>query len=319
MKRLLQFGSMILLAMSVQSQTSPPTKDFKPGNSPSPKYVTDTITFSPYASGTVITNQTYPKGAVFSGVGTADPVVYDYGAGSFGKILRSDTWYDPVRVDFVDTLTGTNLALVQKIELENPINSEVDYITVDVYDEFNNLLYHYNSASPEYITIDLGTPMAAYMILDDSLNTAYVVDNILLDFGNACVNTSSTITESALDSYTAPSGAQYTSSGVYYDTIPNAAGCDSVITINLTMSFTGLDNIELAGIELYPSPTLDNITLSVSKDLVESQYRIIDLSGRVVMTGKLEKEVTTIDVSSLQSGVYRVFINDSLSPKFVKK
>lgn len=52
-----------------------------------------------------------------------------------------------------------------------------------------------------------------------------------------CVATSSSISESSCVSYIAPSGNYvYTSSGVYNDTIPNFAGCDSVITINLTIN-----------------------------------------------------------------------------------
>ena len=47
---------------------------------------------------------------------------------------------------------------------------------------------------------------------------------------------SSTINVTTCGSYTTPSGNNtYTSSGVYTDVIPNFAGCDSTITINLTL------------------------------------------------------------------------------------
>ena len=55
-------------------------------------------------------------------------------------------------------------------------------------------------------------------------------------------------------SYTVPSGDEtYTASGTYMDTMPNAAGCDSVLSINLivnpqpTVSFIGLDSIYCMG------------------------------------------------------------------------
>jgi hypothetical protein len=58
--------------------------------------------------------------------------------------------------------------------------------------------------------------------------------------------TSSTQTQTALDSYTWPvNGQTYTQSGLYYDTLTNAAGCDSVITLDLTLSFTGIEQIQL--------------------------------------------------------------------------
>jgi hypothetical protein len=57
--------------------------------------------------------------------------------------------------------------------------------------------------------------------------------------------TSSTQTQTALDGYTWPvNGQTYTQSGWYYDTLTNAAGCDSVITLDLTLSFTGIEQIQ---------------------------------------------------------------------------
>jgi hypothetical protein len=46
-----------------------------------------------------------------------------------------------------------------------------------------------------------------------------------------------TISETACDSYTVPSGnATYTTSGVYNDTLSTVLGCDSVLVINLTIA-----------------------------------------------------------------------------------
>jgi hypothetical protein len=52
------------------------------------------------------------------------------------------------------------------------------------------------------------------------------------------VNTFSTksLTESVCDSFISPSGKVWTESGDYIDTIPNAAGCDSIIFIYLTIN-----------------------------------------------------------------------------------
>jgi hypothetical protein len=56
---------------------------------------------------------------------------------------------------------------------------------------------------------------------------------------NLTLNSSSTgqLTTTACNTYTSPSGNNtWTSSGTYTDVIPNAVGCDSVITINLTVN-----------------------------------------------------------------------------------
>jgi hypothetical protein len=52
-------------------------------------------------------------------------------------------------------------------------------------------------------------------------------------------NATSTLTQTALDSYTL-NGQTYTQSGTYTQTVPAANGCDSTITLNLTLNFTGI-------------------------------------------------------------------------------
>ncbi len=64
---------------------------------------------------------------------------------------------------------------------------------------------------------------------------------------NLTINNTSTSsqTQTSLDSYTWPvNGQTYTQSGTYTDTLANAAGCDSVVTLNLTLSFTGIDELK---------------------------------------------------------------------------
>lgn len=51
-----------------------------------------------------------------------------------------------------------------------------------------------------------------------------------------CNNSSSSISPVACFAYTAPNGMVYTNSGLYNVTIPNSFGCDSNITINLTVN-----------------------------------------------------------------------------------
>jgi hypothetical protein len=55
-------------------------------------------------------------------------------------------------------------------------------------------------------------------------------------------NAVSTLTQTALDSYTL-NGQTYTQSGTYTQTVPAANGCDSTITLNLTLNFTGINEL----------------------------------------------------------------------------
>lgn len=80
-----------------------------------------------------------------------------------------------------------------------------------------------------------------------------------------CATSFATVTTSACASYTAPSGAIYSQSGMFTDTIPNAAGCDSVITLDLT-----IDNVN-TGI------TISGTTLSSSDP--NASYQWIDCNN----------------------------------------
>ncbi|KAB1065157.1 T9SS type A sorting domain-containing protein [Salibacter halophilus] len=69
-----------------------------------------------------------------------------------------------------------------------------------------------------------------------SSSDSWLIDNVLLSGKLQCNNTSSSITPTTCDSYMAPSGAVINNSGTHLDTIPNSIGCDSIITINLTVN-----------------------------------------------------------------------------------
>ena len=73
-------------------------------------------------------------------------------------------------------------------------------------------------------------------------------------------NATSSLTQTALDSYTL-NGQTYTQSGTYTQTVPAANGCDSIITLNLTLNFTGIHDLG------NPTKTLVKIT---------------DLSGKII-------------------------------------
>lgn len=69
-------------------------------------------------------------------------------------------------------------------------------------------------------------------------------------------HSSSSINASACGSYTSPSGNHtYTASGVYLDTIPNSEGCDSIITINLTIKQNSSSSINVVACFSYKSPS----------------------------------------------------------------
>jgi hypothetical protein len=94
---------------------------------------------------------------------------------------------------------------------------------------------------------------------------------------NLTILNSSTSTQNitACDSYTVPSGNQtYTASGTYMDTIPNMAGCDSIITLNVT-------------INTVDTSVTDNGGATLTANAAGAAYMWIDCSNnQVVGTGQ---------------------------------
>jgi hypothetical protein len=69
---------------------------------------------------------------------------------------------------------------------------------------------------------------------------------------SCCLATSSTLSASACSSYTwAENGTTYTTSGSYTDTLTNAAGCDSIITLNLTINLPTTSNLSATACNSY--------------------------------------------------------------------
>lgn len=119
-------------------------------------------------------------------------------------------------------------------------------------------------------------------------------------------SSSSTLTETALDSYTSPGGNVYTASGIYVDTLTNAAGCDSLITINLTVDYTGLEEVHGNSVVVYPNPGQDYLFVQGSENL--SGLREIYISavhGEKVMI--LTSVNEPIFIADLPTGTY--FLN----------
>ena len=90
---------------------------------------------------------------------------------------------------------------------------------------------------------------------------AYMSDNQGTDAGSAywfryCQPTSATIIESACVEYVSPSGNYtWTTSGVFQDTIQNVTGCDSVITVNLTINQPTTSTVNINACDSYTSPS----------------------------------------------------------------
>ena len=118
----------------------------------------------------------------------------------------------------------------------------------------------------------------------------------------------SSLNQTALDSYTL-NGQTYTQSGTYSQIIPNAAGCDSTITLNLTVNYTGINEIKTFEISIYPNPSRDIIFINSEIELFSS-YELIDNQGRIVLSNALKGYQTSVNLEAIAPGNYYLKIEE---------
>ncbi len=82
------------------------------------------------------------------------------------------------------------------------------------------------------------------------------------------LNSSSSVNETICDSYTAPDGQVYTTSGIKTAIIPNTAGCDSTITIDLTILNSTTNSINETICDSYTAPDGQTYTTSGIKTAI---------------------------------------------------
>jgi hypothetical protein len=151
-------------------------------------------------------------------------------------------------------------------------------------------------------------------------NYTLPISNCVTESLNLTINssTSNTINESALDFYTWPVNNQtYSQSGTYTDTITNAAGCDSIVTLNLTMNFTGINELNQSKLVVYPNPTKDNFSISGLDKLGGITSLVLkDLNGKTIKV--LDPKATEFKISELKPGVYFLTINAGTIQEVIK-
>jgi hypothetical protein len=95
------------------------------------------------------------------------------------------------------------------------------------------------------------------------LKAGDVCDTIVtLDLTILTPTTNSIVETSVCGAYTAPDGQEFTESGVYEVTIPNAEGCDSIISIDLTVTMPTMATVTVASCDDYTAA--DGMIYSIS-------------------------------------------------------
>ena len=111
------------------------------------------------------------------------------------------------------------------------------------------------------------------------------------------------------DSGIATPGAHQTVNGniVYYDAF--------------LVKFNGLslginENLNEKSFTIYPNPAKSLVNVKAEAKLIGSLYIIYDNTGKVVLSGKIYAENTSVDMSNLSTGIYLFSVGENMNQTF---
>ena len=192
--------------------------------------------------------------------------------------IYSSIWKQPSNgIAFNAGLTQSRALYYQQMSDNTIFNSQNDWNLL-----INNPIANFSDAISGYT--------ATFTNLSTSINNTL---NYFWDFGDG--NTSSIQNPSHT----------YTTSGTYTITLITS-DCifadTSVYTIQIgTNSMKETSDSEF---DLYPNPTTKQINLMVDSNLLGSVYTVYDNTGKLVLTGKVNTENTSVDLGNLSAGLY---------------
>ncbi len=100
-------------------------------------------------------------------------------------------------------------------------------------------------------------------------------------------------------------------------------GCSSTATQSLTVidcSGSSILEINESGIILYPNPASKSFTMESTESNIGKLFEIHDVSGKLILSGKLESYKTQVTVSDFATGTYYIKVPELEKViKFVKQ
>lgn len=171
---------------------------------------------------------------------------YDSPSGNY-TWTTSGTYYDTL-----STVMGCDSLLTINLTVNYSMNDTIDVTACDSYDSPSGM-YTWTTSGMYYDTISTMAGCDSMLVINLTINNA----------------TSATMNVSECDSYVSPSGMYtWTTSGTYSDTIPNAAGCDSLLTINLTLTYSTNSSMTASACESYTAEDGMTYTQSGTYDVI---------------------------------------------------
>lgn len=218
-----------------------------------------------------------------------NPIRYEFSETRCGSFTWDGETYTESN-DYVKTYTvGPRDSIVTlHLTITEAPSREENATACDSYTWYEQ---EYTESNDYYHTIPATNPEEC-----DSLITLHLTIN------NSVTNE---ITQTAEDSFTW-NNETYTVSGDYTQNLTTVNDCDSIVTLHLTITTTGINESEIAGINVYPNPAKDRINIEGAE--IKS-VSICDIAGREIAEYKNNGENTmNISAEMLESGNYMLVI-----------
>lgn len=122
-----------------------------------------------------------------------------------------------------------------------------------------------------------------------------------------CMHTSLQIDTTLLgnEPYTLPDGETVWSAGIYVDTLVNTNGCYCIVTTKLSIG-TGMIVPMKSKIFIHPVPANEYVVIHT--DLSDYKVTVLDITGKVTITKEFHGNENTLEVGSLNEGLYFLLI-----------
>ena len=157
------------------------------------------------------------------------------------------------------------------------------------------------------------TTTTTYEVSGVDANGCAGTDQVLVTV-NQTANT--VLNEVTLGSYTL-NGTTYAQSGTYTQTLMSQNGCDSIITLNLSISGVGISENEHQFV-VYPNPAAAIITIQGNGE--EQTIRITDALGRTILEQISFTKDTIISIEKLEPGNYFIeLLEEKVHISFIKQ
>lgn len=259
-----------------------------------------------------------------------DTYSWDFGNGNFSSdSLPKLTYYSPGTYMISLTLTDSNSGL------DSTVSKEI--VVMGPSSNALNMAECFQAISPSglYIWTQSGTYADTLMnhFGCDSLLTVSLTINTIDASATDTANTlSATLAGATYQWIDCNNGNQAISGATGQSFTPIANGLYAVIVNDGTCSDTSscllVDDLKVDeiiyqyGINVFPNPTKDYLNVSIAKANTLSEIRILDLTGRVLLTTVPEKSShSKFDISSFSDGIYllEIEIDNKISQiKFIK-